>query len=299
LTITNILNLLKKLKINDTNEKVIIISMDTYTDDKSNIGINLSLYNGYMKTFLVETGLNPNYTNNYKIFNSYANNNFWENNGFSIKYAIIMGFYGVCYNTFWKNIQSNVKHLSEYGKPSDNILLINDYIHQKTNHIYITKIIKLSIKINNNNLDLKVIDISINNDKFIHHYTNDQFVCNYVNELIDDIYENDNKLDNFKYNKINKNFIFNSLIQMMNNYELPILISLMLPTDTKKNLNNKNVLTIYNDDEFDDAHACIMSGYKFENNQLYFKILSSWGKKFGDNGSFWIQSDYLFLKSMK
>jgi hypothetical protein len=76
LTITNILNLLKKLKINDTNEKVIIISMDTYTDDKSNIGINLSLYNGYIKTFLVESGLNPNYTNNYKIFNSYSNNNF-------------------------------------------------------------------------------------------------------------------------------------------------------------------------------------------------------------------------------
>jgi hypothetical protein len=124
-------------------------------------------------------------------------------------------------------------------------------------------------------------------------------VCNYVNELIEDIYENDDKLDNFKYNKTNKNFIFNSLIQMMNNYELPILISLMLPTNTENSLNNDNVLTIENDNNFDNVHTCIMSGYKFENNQLYFKILSSWGKKFGDNESFWIQSDYLFLKSMK
>jgi len=125
-TIITTLNLMEyaydkqtKLSSNNTSSNINI-------DDN---GINLSLYNGYMKSFLTEIRLNPNYRKNYNIMSLYSNNNFWENKGFSVKHTIIMGFYGVCYNTDWKNIPQHVKHMPQYGSPllNNNPLLKNNY----------------------------------------------------------------------------------------------------------------------------------------------------------------------------
>lgn len=74
---------------------------------------------------------------------------------------------------------------------------------------------------------------------------------------------------------------------------LPVIISFMVNWEDIDH--NTGIIKTYDENSFrvDGYHAVVIIGWKYIDNELYFIIQNSWGKDFGDNGLYYLHSEYI------
>lgn len=50
------------------------------------------------------------------------------------------------------------------------------------------------------------------------------------------------------------------------------------------------------DTQSNGGHCILITGWKTENDKLYWRCLNSWGQEYGDHGYFWIAEEYPFIE---
>lgn len=50
------------------------------------------------------------------------------------------------------------------------------------------------------------------------------------------------------------------------------------------------------DTQSNGGHCILITGWKTENNKLYWRCLNSWGHEYGDHGYFWLPEEYPFME---
>jgi hypothetical protein len=259
---------------------------------KNNNNHKLSIFNLYLKSHLCANKLNPNNKNNYRIINSSCSlNNYGQNDGFSLKNTIYGGISGICYDNKWINIPSYVSYLPNFTFPFKNLnpLLIQDYIYNRYNHVHIKKFIKI-VPIITDNIIITIKEIELIENIFDQ---NNLFMPEVFYKLKNTIFEDDNNIDDYQYTNQNKQYLINSIKKLLNITNKPILISLILPSDTENMLDKTYCVIESNNNCYDDFYLCLIIGYT----KTKIKILTSWGSDFGENGCFYININYLFEKS--